>query len=70
LSRRVAVLIATAGMTVVMVALAGMALAAVIACTGGRCEGTNDPEEITARTSAVEQKRGSALREAYEKCPY
>lgn len=47
MSRRVALLMATAGMTVVMVALAGMALAAVIACTGGRCEGTNDPDEIT-----------------------
>jgi hypothetical protein len=38
---------ATAAMTVAMVALAGVALAAVITCTGGRCEGTNEPDQIT-----------------------
>jgi Ca2+-binding RTX toxin-like protein len=44
---------ATAGMAVVMLALAGVALAAVLTCTGGRCDGTNDPDQIT----------GSALRD-------
>src|SRR5215213_3722714 len=38
---------ATAGMAVMVPALAGVALAAVITCTGGRCEGTNEPDQIT-----------------------
>jgi hypothetical protein len=45
-------------MTVVMVALAGMALAAVIACTGGRREGTNDPDEITGTDQRGRAKEG------------
>ena len=47
MSRRVALLMATAGMAVMVPALAGVALAAVITCTGGRCEGTNEPDQIT-----------------------
>jgi Ca2+-binding RTX toxin-like protein len=37
-------LVACAVLTLVV---AGSALAAVVTCTGGRCEGTNDPDQIT-----------------------
>jgi Ca2+-binding RTX toxin-like protein len=43
--RRAALLAFVGG--VLVVAFAGVALAAVIICSGGRCEGTNDPDEIT-----------------------
>ena len=44
MSRRLVVLMATAGMAVMVLAFAGVALAAGIVCTGGRCEGTNGPD--------------------------
>ena len=43
---RRAALLAVVG-SVLLVAFAGVALAAVIPCPGGRCEGTNDPDQIT-----------------------
>src|SRR5215204_4482065 len=44
MSRRLAVLMATAGMAVMVLAFAGVAFAAGIICTAGRCEGTNGPD--------------------------
>jgi Ca2+-binding RTX toxin-like protein len=43
---RRAVLMAVMG-SVLVVAFAGVALAAVITCPGGRCDGTNNPDQIT-----------------------
>jgi Ca2+-binding RTX toxin-like protein len=43
---RRAALLAVFG-SVLLVAFAGVALAAVITCTGGRCEGTQESDEIT-----------------------
>ena len=43
---RRAAMLAVVG-SVLLVAFAGVALAAVITCTGGRCEGTRLPDEIT-----------------------
>jgi Ca2+-binding RTX toxin-like protein len=43
---RRAALLAVVG-SVLLVAFAGVALAAVITCTGGRCEGTQEPDDIT-----------------------
>jgi hypothetical protein len=47
MSRRVAVLMSSAGMAVMVLALAGVALAAAITCTGGRCVGTDEADQIT-----------------------
>ena len=45
--RRLALLMVAASMAVMVLAFAGVALAAVITCTGGRCEGTNEDDVIT-----------------------
>jgi hypothetical protein len=43
-SRRLAVLMGTAGMAVMVMAFAGVAFAAGIICNGGHCAGTNGPD--------------------------
>jgi Ca2+-binding RTX toxin-like protein len=42
--RKIVLLVACLALTL---AVAASALAAVIDCTGGRCQGTNNPDEIT-----------------------